>query len=72
MSGILGDKYDRTHIVAFGCFLWGIMTTAIGLSTSVRQVTPIRAVPNPINPMSTPPHQGSLGLSALAASSGAS
>ena len=38
ISGILGDKYDRTHIVAFGCFLWGIMTTAIGFSTSIHQV----------------------------------
>ncbi|KAK9813231.1 hypothetical protein WJX72_011069 [[Myrmecia] bisecta] len=37
VSGLLGDKYDRTHIVAFGCFLWGIMTSVIGLSTSLRQ-----------------------------------
>lgn len=37
LSGVLGDKYDRTHIVAFGCFLWGIMTTAIGFSTSIYQ-----------------------------------
>lgn len=38
ISGVLGDKYDRTHIIAVGCFLWGIMTTAIGLSTSIYQV----------------------------------
>lgn len=38
VSGVLGDKYDRTHIIALGCFLWGIMTTAIGLSTSIYQV----------------------------------
>ncbi|KAK9801849.1 hypothetical protein WJX73_001027 [Symbiochloris irregularis] len=37
ISGVLGDKYDRTHIIAVGCFLWGIMTSAIGLSTSVYQ-----------------------------------
>lgn len=37
VSGVLGDKYDRTHIIALGCFLWGIMTTAIGLSTSIYQ-----------------------------------
>ena len=37
ISGVLGDKYDRTHIVAFGCFLWGVMTAVIGFSTSLRQ-----------------------------------
>lgn len=37
ISGILGDKYNRTHIVAVGCFLWGIMTAVIGLSTSLHQ-----------------------------------
>ena len=40
VSGILGDKYDRTHIVAFGCCLWGIMTAFIGLSSSIHQVLP--------------------------------
>lgn len=39
VSGILGDKYDRTHIVAFGCCLWGVMTAFIGLSSSIHQVT---------------------------------
>ncbi|KAK9838210.1 hypothetical protein WJX84_009326 [Apatococcus fuscideae] len=37
LSGILGDAYDRTHIVTFGCLLWGIMTTAIGFSQSLSQ-----------------------------------
>lgn len=37
ISGFLGDKYDRTHIVAFGCCLWGVMTAAIGMSNSVQQ-----------------------------------
>ena len=37
ISGVLGDKYDRTHIVAFGCFLWGVMTAVIGFSTSLHQ-----------------------------------
>ena len=40
ISGVLGDKYDRTHIVAFGCFLWGIMTALIGFSTSLQQACP--------------------------------
>ena len=60
MSGILGDKYDRTHIVAFGCFLWGIMTTAIGLSTSVRQVSGDDSHtwrPKPYKPYVSPPHR---------------
>ena len=37
ISGVLGDKYDRTHIVALGCFLWGIMAAVIGFSTSLHQ-----------------------------------
>ena len=36
--GILGDKYNRIIIVAVGTFLWGIMTAAIGLSTTLPQV----------------------------------
>ena len=39
ISGVLGDKYDRTHIVAFGCFLWGVMTAVIGFSTSLHQAS---------------------------------
>lgn len=38
ISGVLGNKVDRTHIVSFGCFLWGVMTAAIGMSVSLRQV----------------------------------
>ena len=38
VSGVLGDKVDRTHIVALGCFLWGVMTAAIGMSASLHQV----------------------------------
>ena len=45
ISGVLGDKYDRTHIVAFGCFLWGIMTALIGFSTSLHQVCLVVACP---------------------------
>ena len=37
-SGILGDKFNRIHIVALGTFLWGVMTAAIGLSTTLSQV----------------------------------
>lgn len=38
ISGVLGDKYDRTSIISLGAFLWGTMTFAIGLSTSIHQV----------------------------------
>ena len=38
ISGVVGKKVDRTHIVSFGCFLWGIMTAAIGMADSLRQV----------------------------------
>jgi hypothetical protein len=29
---------DRTHIVAFGCVLWGTMTAGVGLSRTLAQV----------------------------------
>ena len=38
VGGLLGDRLDRTYIVAFGCLLWGVMTAAIGLSNSLQQV----------------------------------
>mmetsp|Transcript_16591 Transcript_16591/g.43015 ORF Transcript_16591/g.43015 Transcript_16591/m.43015 type:complete len:537 (+) Transcript_16591:330-1940(+) len=31
LSGALGDTHDRGQIIAAGCFLWGIMTAAMGL-----------------------------------------
>jgi nitrate/nitrite transporter NarK len=52
LSGVLGDKYDRTHIVAFGCFLcehhsiflflslyifWGSYDTACWYEFEMRQ-----------------------------------
>ncbi|KAK2080470.1 hypothetical protein QBZ16_000323 [Prototheca wickerhamii] len=37
VSGVLGDRHDRTHIVASGCVLWGLMTAAVGLSTNLHQ-----------------------------------
>ncbi|KAK9902677.1 hypothetical protein WJX75_002341 [Coccomyxa subellipsoidea] len=37
ISGILGNNIDRTSIVSFGCFLWGVMTAAIGMCTSLSQ-----------------------------------
>ena len=43
ISGVLGDKYNRTHIVAVGCFLWGVMTALIGLSTSLHQASSLLA-----------------------------
>jgi len=38
LGGLLGDRMDRTHIVAFGCVLWGAMTAGIGLSHTLTQV----------------------------------
>lgn len=38
LGGLLGDRMDRTHIVAFGCVLWGAMTAGIGLSHTLAQV----------------------------------
>jgi hypothetical protein len=40
ISGVLGDKLDRTHIVSFGCFLWGVMTAGIGMAKSLSEVIP--------------------------------
>lgn len=37
VSGVLGDRYDRTLVVAAGCCLWGVMTSALGLATSLHQ-----------------------------------
>lgn len=36
-SGILGDRYDRAYVVAAGCLCWGVMTSLMGLSTSLGQ-----------------------------------
>jgi hypothetical protein len=38
LSGLLGDSCNRIHIVAAGTLLWGAMTAAIGLSTTLQQV----------------------------------
>lgn len=37
ISGVLGDKYDRTKVVAAGCWLWAVMTAMVGLSTNVHE-----------------------------------
>ncbi|KAL6771840.1 hypothetical protein ACKKBG_A28005 [Auxenochlorella protothecoides x Auxenochlorella symbiontica] len=37
ISGILGDRCDRTRVVTAGCLIWGVMTVAVGVSTSLRQ-----------------------------------
>mmetsp|Transcript_5450 Transcript_5450/g.15171 ORF Transcript_5450/g.15171 Transcript_5450/m.15171 type:complete len:500 (+) Transcript_5450:565-2064(+) len=34
LSGVLGDTHDRGQIIAAGCFLWGLMTAAMGLSNT--------------------------------------
>lgn len=39
LSGLIGDKADRTKVVAAGCMLWGVMTSAIGLATTMPQVS---------------------------------
>ena len=38
VGGLLGDRMDRTYLVAFGCILWGAMTAGIGLSQNLTQV----------------------------------
>jgi len=35
ISGILGDRYDRTWVIAFGCSVWGIMTAMFGFVTTL-------------------------------------
>lgn len=40
IGGLLGDRMDRTYLVAFGCILWGAMTAGIGLSQNLTQVSP--------------------------------
>ena len=42
IGGLLGDRMDRTYLVAFGCILWGAMTAGIGLSQTLTQVRPLR------------------------------
>ena len=37
LSGLLGDRCDRSYVVAAGCLLWGVMTAAIGLSRTLGQ-----------------------------------
>lgn len=37
LSGLLGDNLNRIRIVAAGTFLWGAMTAAIALSTTLAQ-----------------------------------
>ncbi|GMH36612.1 hypothetical protein BSKO_04485 [Bryopsis sp. KO-2023] len=37
VSGLIGDRFDRTHVIAAGCFLWGLMTSAIATAKSVHQ-----------------------------------
>lgn len=38
LSGIFGDKHDRMLIIAGGCVIWGVMTSAIAASVTVNQV----------------------------------
>ena len=42
VGGLLGDRVDRTFLVAFGCILWGAMTAGIGLSHTLPQVRSLR------------------------------
>ena len=37
ISGCLGDRYDRTKVIAWGCFLWAVMTSGIGISYSLHE-----------------------------------
>ena len=38
LSGILGDRLDRTYVIAGGALLWGVMTIAMGLANTAGQV----------------------------------
>jgi len=35
VSGVLGDRYDRTWVIAAGCCVWGLMTAMFGFVTSL-------------------------------------
>lgn len=37
VSGFLGDRHDRISIIAVGCVIWGIMTSALAAATSVNE-----------------------------------
>lgn len=38
LSGILGDRYDRILVLSTGAFIWAIMTSAMALTVTLRQV----------------------------------
>jgi MFS family permease len=38
LSGILGDRYDRVLVMSTGAFIWGVMTSAMALTVTLRQV----------------------------------
>ncbi len=42
--GVLADKYSRKKILAFGTFLWGVITIIVGLSTSYNSMLISRGV----------------------------
>lgn len=35
IAGVLGDEYDRTTIILYGCVIWGVAMGCIGLSTNL-------------------------------------
>eukprot|EP00878_Enallax_costatus_P019399 GHUV01020468.1.p1 GENE.GHUV01020468.1~~GHUV01020468.1.p1 ORF type:complete len:515 (+),score=144.64 GHUV01020468.1:258-1802(+) len=37
LSGILGDRFDRILVLSSGAFIWGIMTSAMALTVTLRQ-----------------------------------
>jgi hypothetical protein len=37
-AGLLGDRLDRVHVIAFASFLWGVMTICMGLSRTFTQM----------------------------------
>lgn len=38
LSGILGDRYDRVLVMSTGAFIWGVMTSAMAVTVTLRQV----------------------------------
>lgn len=37
-AGLLGDRLNRVHVIAFASFLWGVMTICMGLSRTLTQM----------------------------------
>ena len=43
VAGPLGSRYDRIHLIALGCCLWGIASAFVGASSSMTMLLFVRA-----------------------------